>query len=77
MYAIRSYYAGLRRVELRTALQSLLTWNQQRELDRLAPERLPVPSGSQIRLDYEAEDGPVLACKLQELFGLAESYNFV
>lgn len=65
--------AGLRRVALLPALQSLLDWNQQRELDRLAPERLPVPSGSSIRLDYLAEGGPVLACKLQELFGLAET----
>jgi ATP-dependent helicase HrpB len=32
-----------------------------------------VPSGSHIRLDYEASDDPVLACKLQELFGLAET----
>ena len=44
-----------------------------RELERLAPERLPVPSGSQIRLDYTAGELPVLAAKLQELFGLAET----
>lgn len=65
--------AGLRRVDLLTALQTRLDWNRQRELERLAPERLPVPSGSNIRLDYLAEGGPVLACKLQELFGLAET----
>ena len=65
--------AGLRRVALLPALQTLLDWNQHGALDRLAPERLPVPSGSSIRLDYLAEGGPVLACKLQELFGLADT----
>lgn len=69
--------AGLRRVALLPALQTLLDWNRQRELDRLAPERLPVPSGSSIRLDYLAEGGPVLACKLQELFGLADTPRIV
>lgn len=42
-----------------------------REVERLAPERLAVPSGSRIRLDYTAGEQPVLAAKLQELFGLA------
>lgn len=65
--------AALRRVDLLPALQALLGWERQRELARLAPERLEVPSGSNIRLDYAAEEGPVLACKLQELFGLAET----
>lgn len=68
-----SSLAGLRRLELLPALQSLLDWNCRLELERLAPERLTVPSGSAIRLDYLAEGGPVLACKLQELFGLAET----
>ncbi|WP_432822752.1 ATP-dependent helicase C-terminal domain-containing protein, partial [Trichloromonas sp.] len=65
--------AGLRKLDLCSALQNLLGWQRQQELARLAPERLEVPSGSNIRLDYQAEDGPVLACKLQELFGLAET----
>ena len=61
---------ALRKVDLVAALQSRLGWQRHQELARLAPERLAVPSGSNIRLDYAAEDGPVLACKLQELFGL-------
>jgi ATP-dependent helicase HrpB len=65
--------AALRRVDLLDALLGLLGWERQRELARLAPERLEVPSGSNIRLDYVAQDGPVLACKLQELFGLGET----
>ncbi|TFG89551.1 MAG: ATP-dependent helicase HrpB, partial [Gemmatimonadales bacterium] len=62
---------ALRRVDLLPPLQSLLGREQMRDLERLAPERLTVPSGSGIRLDYTAAGGPVLACKLQELFGLA------
>lgn len=65
--------AGLRRVDLVAALQGRIGWSRQQELARLAPERLAVPSGSTIPLDYAAEDGPILACKLQELFGLAET----
>jgi len=65
--------AALRKVDLVAALQGYIGWARQQSLTRLAPERLAVPSGSNIRLDYVAEDGPVLACKLQELFGLAET----
>jgi ATP-dependent helicase HrpB len=64
---------GLRRIDPLPALRNHLGWERQVELDRLAPERLKVPSGSNIRLDYEAEEGPVLAVKLQELFGLSET----
>ncbi|NJC87563.1 MAG: ATP-dependent helicase HrpB [Desulfuromonas sp.] len=53
----------------------LLGWlgGKVRELERLAPERLAVPSGSRVRLDYAAGARPVLAAKLQELFGLADT----
>src|SRR5690606_21812762 len=44
-----------------------------RELDRLAPERLAVPSGRTTRLDYRGPEDVVAAVKLQELFGLADS----
>jgi ATP-dependent helicase HrpB len=48
-------------------------WNQRQELDRLAPAALEVPSGSHISLDYADPAAPVLAVKLQELFGLTET----
>lgn len=64
---------GLRRIDPLPALRNLLGWERQLDLDRLAPERLKVPSGSNIRLDYESEEGPVLAVKLQELFGLEQT----
>ncbi|MGW3326618.1 ATP-dependent helicase HrpB [Streptomyces virginiae] len=68
--------ADLGRIDAGKALNRLLPWatGEAVRLDELAPERLEVPSGSRIRLDYSAEHGrPVLAVKLQELFGLAET----
>jgi ATP-dependent helicase HrpB len=52
------------------ALHALLDWRARQRLDTLAPTHLEVPSGSRVRVDYGPE-GPVLAVKLQELFGLA------
>ena len=63
----------LQRIDLQAALAAQLGHGRQRDIARLAPETLPVPSGSQIRLNYAPEDVPVLAVKLQELFGLAET----
>lgn len=48
-------------------------WAQRQELDRLAPAHLTVPSGSHVALDYSDPATPVLAVKLQELFGLTET----
>ena len=48
-------------------------WTQRQALDRLAPAALEVPSGSHITLDYAEPAAPVLAVKLQELFGLTET----
>jgi ATP-dependent helicase HrpB len=61
----------LRKVDCAAALASLLDYRRTRELDELAPTHLTVPSGSRIRLDYAAGEQPLLAVKLQELFGLA------
>ena len=55
------------------ALKARLTWEQGRLLDKRAPLSIPVPSGSQITLDYASGDQPVLAVKLQEMFGLADT----
>ena len=64
----------LARVNLLPALQSLLPWDKARELDDLAPMHLTVPSGSRIRLEYRpGGQSPILAVKLQELFGLADT----
>jgi ATP-dependent helicase HrpB len=63
----------LRRLPWLDILRGLLTPTQLSALDREAPERLPVPSGSQIRLQYAEGQPPVLAARIQELFGLAET----
>jgi ATP-dependent helicase HrpB len=55
---------------LSEAVRSLLPWNLQRRLDTEAPTHVEVPTGSQIPVDYGAEEGPVLAVRVQELFGL-------
>ncbi|MEU9038774.1 ATP-dependent helicase C-terminal domain-containing protein, partial [Streptomyces sp. NPDC048352] len=66
--------ADLGRIDAGQALNRLLPWatGEGARLDELAPERIEVPSGSRVRVDYTAEQ-PVLAVKLQELFGLAET----
>ncbi|MFD7334628.1 ATP-dependent helicase HrpB [Streptomyces violascens] len=63
--------ADLGRIEAGAALNRLLPWatGEAARLDELAPERIQVPSGSRIRLEYGGEQ-PVLAVKLQEMFGL-------
>jgi len=55
---------------LSEALRGLLPWNLQRRLDTEAPTHIEVPTGSQIPVDYGTEEGPVLAVRVQELFGL-------
>ncbi len=73
------YLVGVRRLDALTpaplsqALTSMLDYPQRQALDTLAPATLDVPSGRTHRLDYSGENPPVLAVKLQELFGLADT----
>jgi ATP-dependent helicase HrpB len=60
----------LARIPLMDVLRGLLSWEQQRELDSVAPTHLQVPSGSQIRIDYLDPSAPALSVRLQEVFGL-------
>jgi ATP-dependent helicase HrpB len=62
----------LARVELKKALFNMLPYPQHQQLDELAPAHLTVPSGSRIPIDYSGEV-PVLAVRLQEMFGLAQT----
>jgi ATP-dependent helicase HrpB len=64
-------FEELRRAPWREALLGTLSHAQRGALDREAPERLAVPSGNTIRLDYSDPARPVLAARIQELFGLA------
>ncbi|MGW6396779.1 ATP-dependent helicase HrpB [Streptomyces sp. NPDC055134] len=67
--------SDLGRIDAGQALRRLLPWasGDAARLDELAPERLEVPSGSRIRIDYANPEQPVLAVKVQEMFGLHES----
>jgi ATP-dependent helicase HrpB len=56
--------------ELNTAVRALLPWPLQRRLETEAPTHFAAPTGSQVPIDYEAEGGPKIAIRVQELFGL-------
>ncbi len=59
----------LSRLSMNAILKARFTAHQLRELDRLAPATFTVPTGSRIRLDYPAGNSPILAVRLQEMFG--------
>ncbi len=59
--------------DLSLALTTLFDYEQRQRLDAQAPEQLLVPSGQSRRLEYAGAEPPVLAVKLQELFGLADT----
>lgn len=62
-------FTDLERVDWSDALLGMLAWDRRSALDRLAPTHLEVPSGSRVQLDYSEPTAPVLAVKLQEVFG--------
>ncbi|GAA3101146.1 ATP-dependent helicase HrpB [Kribbella aluminosa] len=59
----------LAHIDVASALRRLLPWPAATRFGELAPERLRVPSGSEVRLAYDGAEPPVLAVKLQEVFG--------
>ncbi len=65
--------ADIEKVDLLSALLSRLSHQQQHLLDKRLPMRMMVPSGSKVAVDYAAGELPVLAVKLQEMFGLADT----
>jgi ATP-dependent helicase HrpB len=66
-------FADLRKANWLQALEGRLTHAQRQAVEREAPERLMVPSGSRLALDYEVGRPPVLAVRIQEIFGLRET----
>lgn len=64
--ALKDVSAG----DLSDALMALLPWEMRARLDREAPTHFEAPTGSVLAIDYEAEQGPTIAVRLQELFGL-------
>ena len=77
-FAGKTRLDALSEAELGEALKSPLAWELRQQVERLAPARITVPSGMERRIDYAldhegAPQPPVLAVKLQELFGLADT----
>jgi ATP-dependent helicase HrpB len=64
--SLKEFSAG----ELSDALMTLLPWELRARLERAAPTHFEAPTGTQLPIDYEAEQGPTIAVRLQELFGL-------
>jgi len=64
----------LQALDLEEILKGRLDWTQQRRLEQEAPTHIQVPSGTRVRLQYSGDGSPpVLAVRLQEMFGLAET----
>ena len=61
------------KLDMSTLLLNQLSWQQQQLIEKLAPEKITVPSGSAIRIDYTDALNPILAVRLQEVFGLYET----
>jgi len=64
---------ALQRMDLKEVLLALVGWERRNRIDELAPTHITVPSGSSIAIDYSDATAPVLAVKLQEMFGLADT----
>jgi ATP-dependent helicase HrpB len=56
--------------DLSDAVMGLLPWDKRARLEREAPTHFTAPTGTSLPIDYEAEQGPTIAVRLQELFGL-------
>ncbi len=69
----RRSFAELRRADLLSALRSRLDHQQWRALEQWAPARIRIPTGRMARLEYEPGKQPVLAARIQELFGLTDT----
>ncbi len=70
-------FKACRRIDTYPMLTGLLSWEQQQRIERLAPSKLKMPSGSTIFLDYEDPASPVLAVRLQELFGMLDTPQLI
>ncbi len=66
--------AGLRKIDMAAVLWAQLSYEQQNEVDHIAPSHVTMPTGSHIRIDYrEASDAPVVSVRLQECFGMTDT----
>ena len=76
---LRPHLADMRRradveqMDLVAAVQELLSWEQRRDLELIAPTHFVVPTGSRMRIDYAVPQAPAISVRIQELFGLADT----
>jgi ATP-dependent helicase HrpB len=63
----------LEALDIYTILLGIIPWEKQQLLETLAPNSIKVPSGSNIKIDYSNPKNPILAVKIQEMFGLNET----
>ena len=61
------------KLDIHTLLRNNLNWEQQQLIEKLAPEKITVPSGSAVAIDYTDPAQPILAVRLQEVFGLHDT----
>ncbi|MFW6079232.1 MAG: ATP-dependent helicase HrpB, partial [Gemmatimonadota bacterium] len=73
VYGLKSADDVRKGLDVAQALLARLPWEGRKKLDEWAPDRIEVPSGSRIRVDYSDPESPVLAVRIQELFGLTET----
>jgi ATP-dependent helicase HrpB len=72
LLADKTARSGIDAGELSDAVTSLVPWNLRRRLDDEAPTHFTAPTGSSVPIDYEAEQGPTVSIRVQEMFGLAK-----
>jgi ATP-dependent helicase HrpB len=63
----------LKQLDLTEIFRAMLGWERQQRLGRDAPVSIAVPSGSHIRIEYRMDDQPLLAVRIQEMFGQADT----
>jgi len=66
-------FSDMQRQKLEQLYLQLLNWKDREKFEKLVPERFTVPSGSALRIQYQADGAPILAVKIQELFGMAQT----
>lgn len=71
LLADKTALSALAADELSNAVTGLLSWNLRRRLDEEAPTHFEAPTGTRAAIDYEAEAGPTISIRVQELFGIA------
>lgn len=76
---LQPHVLGMRRrsevegLNLIAVLENILTWEQRRDLERLAPAFVSVPTGTRVRVDYSDPAAPLISVRIQELFGLPDT----